>query len=134
MYRLLILMTVLVLALSARLHAHDATGKYYYLNSSEIISAFAGHTLHSVNARTKANIRTFLSRGGTIKQSIETSNVQRTGKWHAVDNQLCLRWQHSDDEYCFDHVMYHDNTFFLSKNDVIETTVIHIEQGDQTGF
>lgn len=116
------------------LQAHDDIKHYYRLTSTDIISVFAGKTLYSTNQRTKTKVLTYLSRDGSMKQSIKASNIQRSGKWHAANHQLCLHWQNSESEYCFDKILYHDEIFFLLKNDKTETIVDKYDEGDKTGF
>ena len=119
---------------SSGLCALDDTKKYYHLNSSQIIGYFAGRTLHSLNVRTRTEVLTYLSKDGSMKQSIKSSNTQRTGKWHAANHQLCLSWLQSDEEYCFDKVLFRDELFYLVKNDMVETIVHTGDEGDTTGF
>ena len=125
----------IVMALSiSTLQAHDDIKEYYHLKSSDIIAVFAGKTLHSINQRTKAKILTYLAKDGTVKQSIKSSNIQRNGWWHAANNQLCLRWQKFGDEHCFDKVLFHDEVFYLTKDNQVETVVDNGDEGDTTGF
>jgi len=131
----LILVVGFILSLFfSALQAHGDINEYYQLNSSQIIAMFAGKTLHSVNERTKASILTYISKDGTVKQSIKSSDIQRKGWWHAANNQLCLRWQKFGSEYCFDKIVFHDEVFMLLKNNQIETTVNKSDEGDTTGF
>ena len=116
------------------IHAHGPGGKAYRLTSSDIISVFAGKTLYSINERTKDEILTYLSRDGVVKQAIKASNIQRTGKWHAANNQLCLHWEQKENEYCFDSILFHDESFYLFKDAKIETIVSDGIEGDITGF
>ena len=125
----------MVLSLFASaLQAHGDIDKYLQLSSSQIISVFAGKTLHSVNERTKDEVLTYLAKDGTVKQSIKSLNIQREGWWHAAGNQLCLRWQEDGPEHCFDKVVFHDEIFMLLKGDQVETIVNKGDVGDTTGF
>ena len=133
-HKQLIVVAIFLGLFAPELRAHGDTDKYIQLTSSQIISVFAGKTLHSVNERTKDKILTYLSRDGTLKQSIQSSNVQRNGWWHAADNQLCLRWQKDGPEHCFDKVVFHDEIFMLIKDDQVETIVNKGDEGDTTGF
>jgi len=132
--QLILAVSVLLSPFISTLQAHDDLEKYYHLTSTDIMSVFAGKTLHSINQRKKTEVLTYLSKDGTMKQSIKTSNTQRKGKWHAANHQLCLRWQKHDSEYCFDKILFHDEVFFLLKNDQVETIVKKIDEGDKTGF
>ena len=119
---------------TSALYANDDTKKYYHLNSSQIIGYFAGRTLHSLNVRTRTEVLTYLSKDGSMKQSIKSSNTQRRGKWHAANHQLCLSWQQSEGEYCFDKVLFRDELFYLVKGTQVETIVHTGDDGDTTGF
>lgn len=116
------------------LNADNDIEKYYRLNSSQIISFFADKTLHSRNVHTKTKVLTYLSPDGTMKQSIKSSNIQRRGKWHAADDSLCLSWEQSEEDYCFDQVLFRGEMFFLVKNRQLETIVYLGDDGDTTGF
>ena len=132
--QLIVVIGVMLNLFISTIQAHGPGGKAYRLNSSDIISVFAGKTLYSTNERTKDEILTYLSKDGVVKQAIKASNIQRTGKWHAANNQLCLHWEQQESEFCFDSILYHDDAFFLFKNSKIETIVNRGVDGDQTGF
>lgn len=128
------LLSITLGSFTSALYALDDTKKYYHLNSSQIIGFFAGKTLHSLNVRTRTEVLTYLSKDGSMKQSIKSSNTQRRGKWHAANHQLCLSWQQSEEEYCFDKVLFRDELFYLVKNSQVETIVHTGDEGDTTGF
>lgn len=130
--RKLILLSLCCYSLLAA--AHDDLETYYQLDSTEIISVFAGYTIYTTNQRTKDSILTFLDQNGTVKQSIQSAGVQRTGKWHAANNQLCLHWDKKPKEFCFDKVLFHDKLFLLIKSGKIETTVVKTQMGNRTGI
>ncbi len=125
---------ILLSFLSVSASAHEDLDSYYHMNSSEIIALFGGNTMHSFNASTKTAIITYLGQDGNVKQSILTSKIQRKGKWHAANGQLCLKWWNKGSEYCFDRVIYHDNVVLLIKNDEIQSIVNEKFEGDKTGF
>jgi hypothetical protein len=132
--KIVFLLGIILGLFNSTLHALDELERYYHLNSSQIIAFFAGKTLHSLNVRTRDKVLTYLSTDGTIKQSIKSSDIQRRGKWHAANNQLCLKWQQSDDEYCFDKVLFRNDLFYLVKDNQVETIVHTGDEGDTTGF
>lgn len=127
-----LLLVVCLLPVSAI--SHDDLDEYYWMKSHDIISAFAGYTLFSTNKRTQDKIQTFLDPDGTVKQSIAAAKITRKGKWHAAGNQLCLHWDESPSEFCFDKVLFHDNVFLLVKNDRVESEIGKIQMGNRTGF
>jgi|GEM_PF-4375666 len=132
--QLIVVFSIILSLFVPVLQAHDDIKHYYHLKSSEIVAMFSGKTLHSVNERTKDKILTYLSKDGTVKQSIKSSNTQRNGWWHAANNQLCLRWQKFGDEHCFDKVLFHDEQFYLLVNNEVETVVNKGDEGNTTGF
>ena len=131
---IIFLLSITLGSFTSNLYAADGLEKYYRLNSSQIIGFFSGKTLHSRNVRTKTRVLTYLSPDGTMKQSIKSSNIQRRGTWHAADDSLCLSWQKSDEEHCFDQVLFYNELFFLVKNKKLETIVHMGDEGDTTGF
>lgn len=131
---IIILLSIALGSFVPTLYADGGIKQYYRLNSSQIISFFSNKTLHSRNVRTKTTVLTYLSPDGTMKQSIKSSNIQRRGRWHAADDSLCLAWQQSDDDYCFDQVLFHGELFFLVKDRKLETIVHTGDDGDTTGF
>ena len=128
------LLSIILSSFVTSVYALEDIEKYYHLNSSQIIGFFSGKTLHSLNVRTKTRVRTYLSPDGTMKQSIKSSGVQRRGKWHAANDQLCLSWQQTEDEYCFEKVLFYNELFYLVKNNQVETILHTGDEGDTTGF
>ena len=130
---------VVVIGIILSLFAHSVlalgTGeKYYRVSSSDIISVFSGMTLSSINERTKDEALTYFAENGVVKQSIKSLNLERKGKWHAANNQLCLHWENKESEYCFDSILFHNDIFYLFKDGKIESSVTNGVEGDKTGF
>jgi hypothetical protein len=132
--QLIVVIGIILNLFASAVQAHGPKGEFYRLTSTDIIAVFAGKTLYSVNERTKDEVLTFLSKDGAMKQSIKSLNIQRTGKWHPANDQLCLHFENKDSEYCFDSILFHDDIFYLFKDRKIETVVNDGVEGDQTGF
>lgn len=125
------MMAILPMLYSSLVLSHDES---VVLTSSDIIYLFSGKTLKTENQRSKIRYLTFLGKEGIVKQWIPAKKIKRKGRWHAAEDQLCIRWEEIEKEFCNKMIWTHHNVVYLVKDGKIQSVVNSYKAGNSTGF
>jgi hypothetical protein len=106
------------------------------LGADELEEYFSNTTQHCRKEKDQSTCTTFFAADGVIKRRMHEDGARKQGSWKIdrENEELCITWDGSEKELCFEAFLNKDQTMDMYKNGKHLSTVLTFFPGNTEGL